>query len=72
MKNRVALLSLVILTSASTFAQSIQQRTIVAANTAFAAAPAPQPARLASIRTLSDTEGSRVVVTSDVTLDGYR
>jgi hypothetical protein len=72
MKNRVAFLSLVILASASAFAQSIQQRTVVAANAGFAARPTSTLARLASIRSVTDAEGSRVVITSDATLNDYR
>ncbi len=73
MKHRVALLTLAIVASASAFGQSIQQRAVVAANSGFAGAPvaSAKPARLASVRSVADTMGSRVIITSDASLGEY-
>src|SRR4051812_13362763 len=70
---RFALGALLLLTGALASAQTIQQRAVVAANTAFAATTRPsQPARLAGLRTSDAPAGSRVVITSDVTLADFR
>lgn len=53
-------------------AQTLPQRAIVAATHALASAARPQPKRLAAIRSLEAPEGSRVVVTSDATLNDYQ
>jgi len=65
----LALLACTILASA----QSISQRAVVAANNAFAASNRPpQPINLASLRSADTPEGSRVIVTSDVTLNDFQ
>ncbi len=71
---RFALGALILLTCAQAFAQTVPQRAVVAAASAATAATSgrPQPARLATIRSLEIPEGSRVVITSDATLTDYQ
>ncbi|HEX8888709.1 MAG TPA: DUF5916 domain-containing protein [Pyrinomonadaceae bacterium] len=65
----LALLACTLLASA----QSISQSVVVAANNAFAASNRPpQPIHLASLRSADTPEGSRVIVTSDVTLNDFQ
>jgi Carbohydrate family 9 binding domain-like len=54
------------------FAQTTPQRAVIATATAVASASRPQPKRLATIRSLEATEGSRVVITSDASLSDYQ
>ncbi|HEX8845447.1 MAG TPA: DUF5916 domain-containing protein [Pyrinomonadaceae bacterium] len=69
---RFALGALVLLAGALASAQTMPQRSAVTATGALANVARPQPARLASIRSLEATEGSRVIVTSDASLSDYQ
>src|SRR5689334_13712714 len=65
----LALLACTLLASA----QSISERAVVAANNAFAGSNRPpQPINLASLRSADTPVGTRVVITSDVTLNNFR
>ncbi|HYJ45071.1 MAG TPA: hypothetical protein VEV81_00560, partial [Pyrinomonadaceae bacterium] len=70
---RFALGALLLISGGLASAQTVPQRAVVAANSALAAASrTSQPARLAGLRTSDSTEGSRVTITSDVTLTEFR
>ncbi|MDT4898591.1 MAG: hypothetical protein QOH25_3668 [Acidobacteriota bacterium] len=70
---RIAFSSLVIFVAiATSFAQTTPQQAVVAAATSVASAVRSQPKRLASIRSIEATEGSRVIITSDASLGDYQ
>src|SRR5437868_6493791 len=71
---RFSLIALAIFACTIASAQTVPQRAIVAANNAFAASNSrpPQPIHLASLRSAETPDGSRVIVTSDVTLHDYQ
>ncbi|HEV7374739.1 MAG TPA: DUF5916 domain-containing protein [Pyrinomonadaceae bacterium] len=69
---RFALSVLVILAGTLASAQTMPQQSVVGATAAFANRSRPQPAHLAAIRSISDATGSRLIVTSDVTLTDYQ
>jgi hypothetical protein len=71
---RIALGALVLIASFTTAtAQNTPQQAVAAAATAVAkAAVRPQPRRLASVRAIETSEGSRVLVTSDASLSDYQ
>src|SRR5437763_8738747 len=71
---RFALIALALFACTLASAQTVPQRAIVAANNAFAASNSrpPQPIHLASLRSAETPDGSRIIVTSDVTLHDYQ
>ena len=69
---RLTLSALVFLIGTFASAQTISQRAVIGASAAFSTTPRPQPAHLAAIRSLADPAGSRILITSDVTLTDYQ
>ena len=67
---RFALIALAIFVGALPVSAQTVERAVVAASNAFASRP--QPARLASVRSIDAPGGSRVIVTSDATLNDYQ
>ena len=69
---RFALGALIIFAGTLASAQTIPQRSVIGAASAFAATHRPQPSSLAAIRSLDTQQGTRILITSDVTLTDYQ